>query len=531
MPRIVSSVAAAALLVAGGVLLLPAGEAYAQTYRMLDDIESATGCRTPAPGVIEGSDGMIYGACQVGGAYDGTRASSGILYRTYRDGIGTTKIFDFDHDTTGGSPTGLIQGSDGTLYGTTQTGGAFGSGTLFRIDTGGTGFNVLYDFDGTSSGAVPTGRLLLAKDGYLYGVTAWGGAGGAGTCYRILPDGSDFTQLCSFGVVGGTYPTGGLIQASDGNFYGTTSTGGTYDDGTVYQLVVTKVGRFVVTQLNVLANFDWSTMGMNPYYELLQGSDGMLYGTADWGGAQGAGTVYKLHTDGSGFTVIANLSSGWPTDVGEDPAALVQTSDGTLYVAALTGGFWGYGTIFSLQTDGSGLTDLHDFDSGSDGTWPWGLVLAPDGNLYGTTMVGNPGSSDEYGTLYSIVFKSPAIWRNYGSGLAGTLGVPEFTSTEPVLGSTLQMTIGNSRGVKTSGTLLAGTTQTSIPIKGGEILVGNVFLYLPVSIAVPNVELDATVPSDPAYAGVALELQVIEADPGAVKGLSFTPGLELVLGF
>lgn len=516
-----------------GALLPSAREACAlpQSFRLLDDSFAYTG-DVPSPHLIEGSDGLLYGACEAGG-----NSSSGILFKTYRDGGDLTKIFDFDGTTNGGQPNGVCQGNDGALYGTTHSGGANGCGTIFRVNTDGTGFTVLLDFDLGVTGGNPDAALIQATDGFLYGTTEVGGWTGDGTCFRLWPDGTSFAVLWTFdGNATGASPMAGLIQANDGNFYGTTSAGGANGDGTVFKLVVSSFGGWLFSLVTDLMSFDRLTSGDTPTSEVLQGSDGMIYGTASSDGPApvGAdGTVYKLNTDGSGFTVIAALTNYHP-DPGSHPAALVQAPDGTLYGAAESGGsIFGGGTIFSLQTDGSGLQSFHDFQNGAyDGMTPWGLLLARDGNIYGTTTHGFSGNPDAFGTLFSVMYQLPAIWRNYGAGLAGTLGIPGFTSNaDPILGQTIQLSIDNSRGAATSGTLFLGLSQTLIPIKGGDLLVGNVFAYLPLAIAVPNDVLNGSLPKDPSLIGLELDLQVLEADAGAVKGLSFTPGLQLILGF
>src|SRR5215813_13152694 len=183
---------------------------------------------------------------------------------------------------------GLMQGNDGALYGTTY-------GSVFKLLPDGTGFTTLHYF-GFMEGNQPYGALIQASDGALYGTTTMGGLASGGTAFKILPDGSGFTTLHSFGFVStdGVHPYGGLIQASDGFLYGTTIAGGANDRGIVFKMLPN--GDDYV----VLHNFEGSD-GVAPYAGLVQASDGALYGTTSDGVAGDSGKVFKILPDGSGF--------------------------------------------------------------------------------------------------------------------------------------------------------------------------------------------------------------------------------------
>ncbi|MGH9316813.1 MAG: choice-of-anchor tandem repeat GloVer-containing protein, partial [Thermoanaerobaculia bacterium] len=284
---------------------------------------------------------------------------------------------------------GLIQGTDGNLYGTTYQGGTNGYGTIFRIDTNGKTLTTLHSFAG-SDGANPYAGLIQATDGNLYGATLEGGQSGYGTIFKIDTNGTTLTTLHSFAYSDGAYPAGCLIQGTDGNLYGATLEGGASGYGTVFKI---DTNGTTFTTLHSFAGSD----GATPYAGLIQGTDGNLYGTTYRGGANNDGTIFKIHTDGTSFTTLHSF-------VGSDGvnlyAGLIQGTDGNLYGTTAFGGANNYGTIFKIDTNGSTLTTLHSF-AGSDGANPEpGLVQGTDGNLYGTTLSG--GATVYYGTIFKI---------------------------------------------------------------------------------------------------------------------------------
>ena len=304
-------------------------------------------------------------------------------------------------------PEELVQGTDGNLYGTTGGGGAnnscdFGCGTVFTITPGGT-LTTLHSFDYTD-GDQPV-ALILAIDGNFYGVTNYGGAnicigGGCGTVFRVTPGGT-LTTLHSFDGPDGFYPSAGLVQATDGNFYGMTVQGGANSCvasgcGTVF--TITPGG-----QLTTLHIFD-STDGLYPYGGLVQGTDGNLYGTTSGGGADESGTVFRIAPGGTLTTLYSFCSQTDCPDGTNPPAGLVQGTDGNFYGTTAYGGIKnsscsaGCGTVFRI-TPGGVLTTLHRF-GGADGNFPLAaLILATDGNFYGTTSQGDPNDG---GTVFRI---------------------------------------------------------------------------------------------------------------------------------
>lgn len=223
-------------------------------------------------GLIEASDGSLYGSTTLGGAF-----GQGVIYRFTDNGTNTL----LHSLSTGVCDSGLVQASDGNLYGTTS-----GSGTIFRITTNGV-FTTLYSFAGGDDGANPISGLMQASDGNLYGTTIQGGTNSSGTIYRITTDGT-YTSLYSFtGGNDGSGPGCTLIQAADGNLYGTAGQGGADASGTIFKFTTNGV-------FTLLYTFTGGDDGSSPGFGLLQANDGNLYGTTAAGGADGFGTLYKL---------------------------------------------------------------------------------------------------------------------------------------------------------------------------------------------------------------------------------------------
>jgi len=293
---------------------------------------------------------------------------------------------------------GLVQATDGNLYGTTATGGANGVGTVFKITPSGT-LTTLHSFNGTD-GWGPFAGLVQATNGNFYGTTVKGGANhvcdsaGDGTVFKITPSGT-LTTLHSFNCTDGAYPYAGLVQASNGDFYGTTEAGGaSIILGTVFK--ITPSGT-----LTTLHSFD-GTDGATPMGTLIQGTDGNFYGTTL------TNTVFKITPSGTLTTL--HWFAGPPTDGADPYAGVVQASDGNFYGTTTGGGASssacpsGCGTVFKMTPSGT-LTTLHSFDS-TDGVSPEAALLqATDGDLYGTTFEGGTNANCAVGGCVGTIFK------------------------------------------------------------------------------------------------------------------------------
>ncbi|HUD46490.1 MAG TPA: choice-of-anchor tandem repeat GloVer-containing protein [Candidatus Baltobacteraceae bacterium] len=352
---------------------------------------------TPETALVQGSDGNFYGTTAGGG----TNADWGTVFKVSASGA-FTSLYSFSGGNDGGGPNGLVQGSDGNFYGTTTTGGpsAYG-GTVFKISASGA-FTSLYSFIGGNDGAYPEAALAQGGDGNFYGTTAGGGTNGNnGTVFTISASGA-FTGLHSFDGNDGATIASSLVQGSDGNFYGTTAYGGT-DSGFGNDSVFTTDSGFgtvfmvstggVLTSLHSFAGKD----GASPRAALVEGGDGNFYGTTWSGGTNfGSGTVFRINASGA-FASLYSFTGG---NDGGGPGGLVPDMDGNFYGTTAYGGTnGGNGTVFKISASGA-LTSLYSFTGGYDGGGPGGLVLARDGNFYGTTSTG--GMSGGYGTVFKI---------------------------------------------------------------------------------------------------------------------------------
>jgi uncharacterized repeat protein (TIGR03803 family) len=297
-----------------------------------------------------------------------------------------------------------VQGSDGNFYGTTRDGGTYGGGTVFKITTNGA-YTSLYSFSGTNDGALPYGGLVQGSDGNFYGTTPGGGTNGAihwGTVFKISTNGALIT-LFSFDWFDGASPYAGLVQGRDGSFYGTTSEGNTIGGyGTVFKISTNGA-------LTSLYSFRGTNDGALPSGGLVQGSDGNFYGTTERGGTNDFGTVFKISTNGA-YNRLYSFTGG---NDGGGPNGLVQGSDGNFYGTTERGGANNSGTVFKMTSSGA-LTILYSFTGGNGGANPWaglvraGLVQGIDGSFYGTTYSGGQGSA---GTVFrlTVVPDSPQL--------------------------------------------------------------------------------------------------------------------------
>ncbi len=300
-------------------------------------------------------------------------------------------LHSFTGNPDGAQPEGSLCLSGSTLYGMTTAGGFWGAGTVFKLQTNGTGYTRLHTFTGDDDGARPLGSLVISGSA-LYGTTYFGWYGsGRGAVFKINADGTGRTPLHEFsdGTDGG-WPEGSLIL-SGSTLYGMSR--GWMSNGTVFKINTDGTGYAV---LHVFAGGDDD--GEDPYGNLVL-SGSTLYGMTWMGGDEMQGTVFKINTDGSGFTLLHEF--GWEDGGGRLPEGSLVLSGSTLYGTTCFGpGSSGGGAIFKIGTDGSGYEALHVFAGGSeDGSYPKGSLILSGSTLYGTTSEG--GDSD-LGTVFTI---------------------------------------------------------------------------------------------------------------------------------
>jgi uncharacterized repeat protein (TIGR03803 family) len=404
------------VLVLLGSCLLAA--APARAYSILHDFAGLPNDGDhPLASLILDAAGNLYGTTRYGGGN-----GRGTVFTVKTDGTGYTILHTFTDQPDGAYPFGaLLLDAQGNLYGTTTQGGDALRGTLFTLKTDGTGYAILHTFDRVDdNGVFPRSSLILDADGNLYGTTQQGGWGdcNCGTVYTLKTDGTGYTSLHSFTGIGddGDSPLASLILDAAGNLYGTTAFGGGLGGcsssgcGTVFTLRTDGTGY---TSLHIFAGGTGD--GGQPWASLVLDPAGNLYGTTTFGGPvdstvgcpQGCGTVYTLQTDGTGYGILRFFSGG-PSDGNGPTASLILDDAGDLYGTTSEGGpgepqgcFYGCGTVYTMQTGGTGYTILHFFNSlTGDGAFPNALLLdGSTGKFYGTT---SEGGSSHIGTVYQL---------------------------------------------------------------------------------------------------------------------------------
>jgi uncharacterized repeat protein (TIGR03803 family) len=404
-----------ALIICFGLIL--AGRVTAQTFTTLHSFTALDQTYyTNGDGRLPSCTLVLSGNVLYGTASGGGSSGNGTVFAVNTNGTGFRNLHSFtatDPNTginnDGADPSGRLILSGNTLYGTAETGGSFGSGTVFAVNTNGTGFTTLHNFTafdpntGTNSdGFSPRGGLVLSGN-TLYGTTFGGGSSGSGTVFAINTNGTGFTNLHSFTGSDGAVPVELILSGN--TLYGTAEYAGSSGGGTVFAVNTDGTGftnlyNFTAYDPNTGINSD----GASPSGVTLSGNT--LYGAAILGGSSGSGTLFALNTDGTGFTNLHNFNG---SSDGVNPAAGLILSGSTLYGEAFNGGTYGNGTVFAVNTDGTGFTKLHSFNSGSTGAKPIGGLILSGNTLFGTAGGGYSLGGDFLGngTVFSITLPSP----------------------------------------------------------------------------------------------------------------------------
>jgi uncharacterized repeat protein (TIGR03803 family) len=376
-------------------------------------------------GLVLGTNGLLYGTTQNGGMY-----GDGTIFSLSTNGTLTTLV-SFD-GTNGASPfDSLTQGTNGSFYGTTRYGGSNSAGTVFSMTPDGT-LTSIHSFASNINGINPTNALAPGLDGNFYGSAQNSSGSANGIIFKMTPDGL-LTNLYSFiGSSNGTTPAGELALGTDGNFYGMTGTGGAHTNGNVFRM--TPEGL-----LTNLYSFTGGTDGSFPIGQLAQGTDGNFYGVTEYNRIDNFpfyGTIFKITPGGALTTLYALNPLETLTDGAYPLAGLIQGSDGNFY-GTTSSGFnindngaifnSAYGTVFQI-TPGGTLTTLTALNGSDDGAYPEAaLVEGSDGSLYGTTTSGGPGGQ---GTIFRLTFTSaPQITTQPASQTSVAGGNASFNVT------------------------------------------------------------------------------------------------------
>lgn len=466
---------------------------YAQTFKTIVTFDGTDGANVPAA-LIQGTDGSLYGVTENQGPGAGT------AFKIMPNGKLIT-IHNFcsqTHCTDGSFPNGsLILAVDGSLYGTTLYGGANNSGSVFQITPAGK-FNTLYSFCSAmncSDGGAPLAGLVMGTNGNFYGTTSNGGAAASGTVFEITPAGK-LTTLYSFCPSGdscpdGAYPWAPLTLASNGEFYGTTNAGGSQGGGVVFAM--TPAGK--VTTLYSFCSLTNCTDGSFPYAGMVQGSNGTLYGTTYYGGANclnggGCGTIYQMSLSGKLTTLYSFCSvGGFQCSDGMFPVSgVVQATDGNLYGTTSQGGNNNSGclsktvtcgTVFRITPQGT-LTTLYDFCSQSgcrDGGSPRAnLVQSTNGIFYGSTFLDGDAAcvgGEGCGTVFAL-----------------SMGLGGFVEANPNFGRAGQI-------VDILGTSLKGTTKVTFNGTSASFrVISNTYIKARIPSGATTGTIEVTTPSE-----------------------------------
>ncbi len=374
------------------------GNAAAQTFTTLYSFTNGNDGANPYGGLVL-SDGILYGTTWQGG-----RLANGTVFSVNTNGARFTVLHSFTGGNDGSSPYAALILSGDFLYGTAVAGGAAGNGTVFKVTTKGAGFTVLHSFT-SGDGALPYGGLVLSGS-TLYG-TAWQGAGAsAGIVFAVATNGAGFRIVHDFTAQSDGQDIQAGITLSGNTLYGAAVFGGGFDNGTVFSV---NTNDTAFTNLYSFTPLSHSTNGDGAFpYAAVVVSSNILYGTAWGGGGAGKGTVFAVNANGGGFSAlhVFTAASGFPATNGDGtfPMAGLITSNNVLYGTASDGGGGGSGTVFVMNTDGTGFTVLHGFSAmnggtNSDGATPQaGLILAGN-TLYGTAW---EGGRSGFGTVFSL---------------------------------------------------------------------------------------------------------------------------------
>ena len=359
------------------VIAFASVSAHAQVYTELHNFNwHQEGANPLNPAVLaQGQDGNLYSTLQTQLFGDGS------VYDWSVSGGALSQIYGFTGPDGNTPQSGLTLGIDGSFYGTTEWGGSAGYGTIFKISPAGS-LTQLHSFTDGTDGAYPWAPPIQGPDGSIYGVTYNGT--NPGRAYKITSAG-----VFSVIAVLPSETLAPLIFGTDGNLYGTTPYGGDFNRGTVFQL--TTKGK-----LKIVHSF--GADGTLPGGSVLQAVDGKLYGVTPWGGTYGQGIVYAMTLSGGAYKVLHNFQN---IEASNPSTALVQGSDKFLYGVAPSGGANAQGSIFKINTTGTTFSVLYSFQTTTGDTPMSTPTLHTNGIIYGTTNHGGT-TYTPYGVLYSF---------------------------------------------------------------------------------------------------------------------------------
>lgn len=350
-----------------------------QTLSVLHTFTGGADGGTPEAGVILDAQGNVYGTTTYGGAL-----SLGTVFKVSPLGTETVLHSFAGYPTEGANPgASLIRDAQGNLYGTSP-GGPLAYGTVFEVSPAGVE-TVFYTFHFVKGQAYsgPSGSLIRDAQGNLYGVNQFGGPYGYGTVYRVTSSGQEKAFYTFTGKADGGFPAGALVRDAQGNLFGVMGIGNSsgFCDGAIFEISPNGAEK-------LLYCFTGGIDGKSPNGGLVTDAEGNLYGTTTYGGAFGNGTVFEVTPSGT-ETVLYNFTGG--SDGDRPFAGVFRDQKGNFYGTTFWGGANSRGNVFELAADGT-ETSIYSFTGAADGGNPWDVVRDGKGNLYGTTYTGGSGS-------------------------------------------------------------------------------------------------------------------------------------------
>lgn len=361
-----------------------------ETLTKISDFDNTTSGKQPCSALVETSNGKLYGTTSSGGLYD-----NGVVFEFDLFTNILVKKLDFDGLAYGRTPRmGFSIGNNGKLYGATRNGGINDSGTLFEYDPEIDTIIRQISFNSTLQGKDPHGSLVQIENGMIYGMTNSGGMNNSGVIFEINPTTHDYSKIFDFNPEEtGSMPYGNLMQASNGNLYGMTKQGGAFDFGTVFEINPEN------NEFTKKLDFDGGELGGKPYGSLIQASNGKLYGVNGEGGEDNCGVIFEFDLVENSFTPRAELGD---INAYYVFGSLLEANDGKLYGLSFMGGFDDGGLIFSYNIEENSILSLVEFEfCGIDlGSCPYGnLVQSANGKIYGIT---SEGGINNDGTLFEF---------------------------------------------------------------------------------------------------------------------------------
>ena len=399
---------------------------------------------TPPPAPVN----ELWGMTQRGGPDD-----IGVIFKTDSEGNGQTVVYNFEYENPGINPDGseLFRASNDKFYGITRSGGANSQGVLFEYSPQNEIYTKLIDFDGTNGRSSDGSTLVEANNGKIYGTTTWGGSSDNGVLFEFDINTNVFTKRVDFNNSTGSHPISSLMLASNGKLYGMTSSGGANGNGVIYEFDT------ITNTFSKKFDFDGSNTGGNPRGSLVEADNGKFYGMTLVGGNNNVGVLFEFDFSTDSFTKKLDFDG---TNLGRNPyGGLVQTSNGILYGMTSSGGATNNGVLFEFDTTTDSYSKKYDFDGANSGSRPYAsLEVADNGKLYGMTKDGGSNGSGvlfEYNPTTNMFLKKYDFLNNDGS-------TPKNSLVKSDDGKLYGMTSSGGNG---SGVLFEFNTNTDTYLK------------------------------------------------------------------